>query len=114
MSTTEEVRSFAPPPALDPLGHAKLNYYLSGEGYWCPRMGNSNLSEKLYWIFPRPTDLDEVVPFSVSVYNRIERVYQIKTGFIAHSTHQLSEEEYVRICKEVGDALRALAASKSE
>ena len=32
MSTTaEEVRSFAP-PALDPLGHAKLNYYLSDEG----------------------------------------------------------------------------------
>ena len=109
MSTAEEVRSFAPPPALDPLGHAKLNYYLSGEGYWCPRRGNSNLSEKLYWIFPRPTDLDEIVPFSVS-YTIASALYQKKTGFIT-STHQLSEEEYVRVVKS---ATRALAASKSE
>ena len=78
-------------------------------GVWLPPR-DSNLSEILHgvvvagrsYLSSQPLfDMEKQMPFACSVYDRFEQKYQQRTGRMAHTSHRLTTDEYIKILDEL-------------
>ena len=104
-----EVTATSAPMISSPV-HRYMRYtYHKSHGVWLPPR-DSNLSEILHgvvvagrsYLSSQPLfDMEKQMPFACSVYDRFEQKYQQKTGRMAHTSHRLTTDEYIKILDEL-------------
>ena len=83
-----------------------LKYYKK-DGFWHPPRGNANISEILHNVAGRGVkfDMGEQMPKSTEIYWKLESEYREKTGRRAHTSHQLTDEQYKIVVAELEELI---------